>query len=60
MSEIKGQLLGLLLVLAVFGVVKTVAVTMFQKTAESISSKVDQEVAAKIALSAPGAFEIAL
>lgn len=60
MSEIKGQLLGLLLVLAVFAVVKTAAVAMFQKTADGISSKVDQEVSAKIVAVTPNAFEIAL
>jgi anionic cell wall polymer biosynthesis LytR-Cps2A-Psr (LCP) family protein len=60
MSEIKGQLLGILLVLAVFGVVKTVVVSMFQKTADNISSKVDQEVTAQVQTPAPSAFQISL
>ena len=40
MSEIKGQLLGIVLVVAVFGVVGGVLVTAFSKSAETIGSKI--------------------
>jgi hypothetical protein len=60
MSEIKGQLLGLLLVLAVFAVVKTAAVAMFQKTADGISTKIEQEVSANVVTVTPNAFEVTL
>jgi hypothetical protein len=60
MSEIKGQLLGLLLVLAVFAVVKTAAVAMFQKTADGISTKIEQEVSANVVTMTPNAFEVTL
>lgn len=60
MSEIKGQLMGLLLVLAVFAVVKTAAVAMFQKTADGISTKIEQEVSANVVTVTPNAFEVTL
>jgi hypothetical protein len=60
MSELKGQLLGLLIVLAVFGVIKTVVVPMFQKTATDISSKIGEEVSAAAVVVTPDDFEIAL
>jgi|LAHS01.1.fsa_nt_gb competence protein ComGC len=60
MSELKGQLLGLLIVLAVFGVIKTVVVPMFQKTATDISSKIGEEVSAAVVVVTPDDFEIAL
>ena len=40
MSEIKGQLLGIVLVVAVFGVVSTVLVSAFKETAESLEEKI--------------------
>ena len=41
MSEIKGQLLGIILVLAVFGVVLGVLTTAFQHSAETIQERVE-------------------
>ena len=43
MSEIKGQLLGIVLVVAVFGVVGGVLVTAFSKSAETIGSKIETD-----------------
>ena len=43
MSEIKGQLLGIVLVVAVFGVVGGVLVTAFQDSAENIATSVKKE-----------------
>lgn len=43
MSEIKGQLLGIVLVVAVFGVVGTLLVTAFQKSATNISKKIETD-----------------
>ncbi len=43
MSEIKGQLLGIVLVVAVFGVVGGVLVTAFQASAKSIATSVQKE-----------------
>lgn len=41
MSEIKGQLLGIVLVVAVFGVVGTVLVTSFETAATSLQTKIE-------------------
>jgi len=41
MSEIKGQLLGIILVLAVFGVVLGVLTTAFQHSAETIQERIE-------------------
>lgn len=41
MSEIKGQLLGIVLVVAVFGIVSTLLVTSFEKTAKTVQSKIE-------------------
>ena len=43
MSEIKGQLLGIVLVVAVFGVVGGVLVTAFSKSADNISNKITKD-----------------
>lgn len=43
MSEIKGQMLGLVLVLAVFGLVAGVIYASFQSSANNLSSKIEQE-----------------
>ena len=43
MSEIKGQLLGIVLVVAVFGVVGGVLVTAFSASAEKIGSKIETD-----------------
>lgn len=40
MSEIKGQILGVVLVLAIFGAIGTVLVTAFKNNANSIASKI--------------------
>jgi hypothetical protein len=47
MSEIKGQLLGIVLVVAVFGVVGGVLVTAFTKSANSIASKITEDTVVK-------------
>lgn len=43
MSEIKGQLLGMLLVMILFGVVATALYGMFNKSTKAISDRVDSE-----------------
>lgn len=43
MSEIKGQLLGMLLVLALFASVAGVMWSLFEKSTKTISDRVDQE-----------------
>lgn len=43
MSEIKGQLLGIVLVVAVFGVVGGVLVTAFSKSAKNIGAKIETD-----------------
>ena len=43
MSEIKGQLLGIVLVVAVFGVVGGVLVTAFKASANNIATSVKKE-----------------
>ena len=45
MSEIKGQLLGLVLVLGIFAIVGGILYTVFEKTAKKIGEKVDSAVA---------------
>ena len=41
MSEIKGQLLGLVLVLAIFGVVGTAMVGIFKTTTDDLKTRVE-------------------
>ena len=41
MSELKGQLLGIILVIAVFGVVMGLLSAAFQSSAEAISDRVE-------------------
>ena len=43
MSEIKGQILGVVLVLSIFGAIGTVLVTAFKNSADSIASKITAE-----------------
>ena len=43
MSEIKGQLFGIILVITVFSVVGTLLVNAFQKSAEKVSDKISKE-----------------
>lgn len=47
MSEIKGQLLGMVLVLAIFGIIGGVLYAVFDKTANRIGEKVDSAVNAQ-------------
>lgn len=42
MSEIKGQLLGIILTIAVFGVVLTAMVSSFGKMSETVGSRVEE------------------
>ena len=44
MSEIKGQLLGIILVLMVFGIVAAGLTTVFQNLTNTVSSEVSQAV----------------
>ena len=41
MAEIKGQLLGILLVLAVFGAAVTAATAIMSKTSEKVTTEVE-------------------
>ncbi len=43
MSEIKGQILGVVLVLAIFGAIGTVLVTAFKNNATNIANKIGSE-----------------
>lgn len=45
MSEIKGQLLGIVLVLVIFGAISVTLATVFKSTASSISRKADDPAA---------------
>lgn len=44
MSEIKGQILGIILVLAIFGSIAGVLMALFNNTASNLESKLDNEV----------------
>ncbi|MGM9813758.1 MAG: hypothetical protein ACI32C_02495 [Candidatus Enteromonas sp.] len=44
MSEIKGQLLGLLLVLTIFGVVGGSLIAVFEKTRDAVVQRVDEAI----------------
>ena len=44
MSEIKGQILGIILVLAIFGSIAGVLMTLFNNKASNLESKLDNEV----------------
>ena len=41
MSELKGQLLGMILVLAAFGTILGILIPSFQKSAEAINKQID-------------------
>lgn len=41
MSEIKGQLLGMLLVITIFGAIAAVLFTSFKKAADNVASEVE-------------------
>ncbi len=42
MSEIKGQLLGILLVIAIFGVVSAALISIFNNLVDTVASEVDE------------------
>ena len=44
MSEIKGQLLGMLLVLMLFAAVATAMFAIFTKSTDAISSRMDSDI----------------
>ena len=44
MSEIKGQILGIVLVLAIFGAVAGVMITLFTNTASDLEDKVSANI----------------
>lgn len=48
MSEIKGQILGIVLVLAIFGAVAGIMVTLFTNTAGSLEDKVNENISAVV------------
>jgi len=52
MSEIKGQILGMLLVLMVFGLVAGILYASFEKNANDISSRLNNETNFSIAKAA--------
>lgn len=43
MSELKGTLLGMVLVIAVFGVIATSLLGAFQNTADNVASQIEAE-----------------
>ena len=43
MSEIKGQLLGIVLVVAVFGAVGTILVSAFKQSATNLKAKIETD-----------------
>lgn len=47
MSEIKGQLLGIVLVVAVFGAVGSILVTAFQKAATDLGTTISENTEPK-------------
>ena len=44
MSELKGQLLGMLLVIVLFGAVALTLFGVFNKTSENIGTKMDEDI----------------
>ena len=44
MSEIKGQILGILLVLTIFGAVSAALITIFNNLSKTVESKVESDV----------------
>ena len=44
MSEIKGQLLGIIIVLAIFGIVAATLTTVFTSLSNSVSSEVTKAI----------------
>lgn len=56
MSEIKGQLLGIILTIAIFGVVLTAMVASFGKMSETVGSRVEEIATTEITYT-PGSVE---
>lgn len=48
MSEIKGQMLGIILVIAIFGVVLGLMTTAFTTSAEAIQSRVEEAASTSV------------
>lgn len=44
MSEIKGQILGVVLVLAIFGAIAAIMVNLFKTTAQDLETKVSDNI----------------
>lgn len=44
MSEIKGQILGIVLVLSIFGLVGTALIAVFNNLTRTVENKVDEEL----------------
>ena len=55
MSEIKGQLLGIILVLVVFGAISVTMATVFKKTGQQVAQKAENPgAAAETAINSSG------
>lgn len=54
MSEIKGQLLGMVLVLAIFGAIAGALVASFKKAADDVSKEVNVSTAQVVSANAFG------
>jgi hypothetical protein len=50
MSEIKGQLLGIVLVVTIFGAISGILYTAFQTSAQDVASKITDNTVADSAL----------
>ncbi len=48
MSELKGQLLGMILTLAAFGVIAAAVVPAFKKTADSVNSQINVDASGNV------------
>lgn len=62
MSELKGQLLGMILVLTIFGVLTAILVPSFKKAADSVGEQVavDNEGNVETIKSARSSFHVAI
>jgi len=59
MSEIKGQLLGIILAIALFGIVFGVLTAAFRSTGATVASRMDEVALTSAPAEAPGAAEAA-
>ncbi len=48
MSELKGQLLGMILVLGIFGIIAGTLIPAFQNTAERLESEMDVNLSSQV------------